>query len=91
MNEAKLYWDTSDINNPGWNLSYRNDSGNEQNHPIDAEQGATLGELAEAIEADSHWLGEGLIKVIAQNNTLRGTIRVYSDGTTTWSVPWKRA
>jgi hypothetical protein len=84
MTAAQLYWDDQDPKNAGWWLRYTDATGTEQGTAIDATEDASVEELAAVVEAESHWIGLGTIKVL-RGDQPRGTITV-SDGAISWSA-----
>lgn len=84
MSNAQLFWDTQNPSNIGWWLRFWDETGTEQGTSISGTENATTEELAAAVEAESHWIGEGTIKVI-RGEQPSGTITV-RDGSVEWAV-----
>jgi len=82
MTRAQLYWDAQDPKNEGWWLRFYDASGTEQGTAIEASEDATTEELAAAVENESHWIGEGTIKIM-RGEQPRGSITI-RDGAVSW-------
>lgn len=84
LHEAQLYWDAQDPKNEGWWLRYRDERGVEQGTAIEAAEDATTEELAEAVEAETHWLpSNGKIKVF-RGEQPRGSITLTDGKVSDW-------
>lgn len=67
IRNAKLGWDDRDPRNTGWWLSYVDQDGTEQGISIEAEDDASLADLAEALTNEPDWVATGTVKVLRRD------------------------